>query len=104
MKRMTLGLCAILALLVMGCGVSQDKYTQLEREKQQLEERMTRLMREKESLAGDLDEMKRLNEGKHQHTIALEEELKNLRAQTDSLKQSQPSGQAPAGSLDAGYK
>ena len=104
MKWFTLGICGVLTLSLVGCGVSKDKYMQLEKEKQQLEERTTRLMHEKESLADNLDEIKRLNEGKHHRIIALEEELKNLRARTDSLKQSQPTNQPSQGSLDAGYK
>ena len=103
MKRFTWGMCAILALSLIGCGVSKDKYTQLEGEKQQLEERMSRLMRDKEELARTVEDL----ESERQRLQSLEQENEALRARMDSLKQSSstPStSKESQGTLDAEYK
>ena len=107
MKRFTLGLCAILALSLVGCGISKDKYTQLEREKQQLEDRMSRMMREKEELSKTVEDLEAENQrlaSERQRLQSLEQENEMLRARMDSLKQSSSASTSKGspGTLDAG--
>ena len=105
MKRLVLGVVGILAFALIGCGVSKDKYTQLEREKQQLEERMARLQREKEGLASTMEDLEAENQRLAGERDRLRAAADENRARMDSMKQSQ-SSPAPASpqSLDAEYK
>ena len=95
------GICGILILSLVGCGVSKDKYMQLEKEKQQLEERMSKLLKEKEQLAGAVEDVETENQ---RLTKERQAEQQESQARMDSLKQSKPVSQEPAGSLDADYK
>ena len=104
MKRVTFGLCTILALSLVGCGVSKDKYMQLEKEKQQLEERMARLVKEKEQLAGAVEDLEAENQRLTKERQQLQAQQQENHARMDSLKQSKPVSQEPKGTLDAEYK
>ena len=104
MKRITLGLCTIVALLFVGCGISKDKYMQLEKEKQQLEERTSKLLREKEQLAGAVEDLEAENQRLMKERQELQAQQQENQARMDSLKQSKPVSQEPQGTLDAEYK
>ena len=96
MRRRFSGLlCSgLLVLFLAGCGGSQGKYTRLEQEKQQLEQRMASLLREKEGLMAE-----------NQRLMALVEENEALRAKLESIKQSTPqTATGSAESFDADYK
>lgn len=103
MKRITFGLFGILILSLIGCGVSKDKYMQLEKEKQQLEDRAARLQREKQDLASALEEV----EVENQRLLTERQQLQTRdqeEARRDALKQSQPLTQETPATLDADYK
>ena len=104
MKWFTLGICGVLTLSLVGCGVSKDKYMQLEKEKQQLEERMARLVKEKEQLAGAVEDLEAENQRLMKARQELQAQQQENQARTDSLKQSKPVSQEPKGTLDAEYK
>ena len=105
MRWTTLGVCGILTLSLVGCGVSKDKYTQMEREKQQLEERTSRLLREKEGLASAIEDLEAENQRltmENQQLQALQQDKE--RARMDAMKQAPAVSQEPQGTLDADYK
>ena len=104
MKWITFGITGILMVSLIGCGVSKDRYSQLEREKQQLEERMARLMREKEQLATAVEDLETENQRLLMEQRRVQMQEREEAARMDALKQSQPVVQTAPEALDAEYK